>query len=124
VNIVIYFSDYFWLFVRTPLVLPWLSDDALFQRGSRRKPLFVLLFMRMMLVKWKGKVLKSGWYCKVVFILKRFSVMVRLVVGGKSVGTQSHIYMCIVVAMKCVRVFVLVLFGVCVLLLLLDRPQN
>jgi hypothetical protein len=48
--------------------------------------------MRMMLVKWKGKVLKSGWYSKVGFILKRFSVMVRLVVGEKSVGTQNHIY--------------------------------
>ena len=78
--------------MRTTLVLPWLSDDWLFQRGSRRKPLFVLLFVRMMLVKWKGKVLKSGWYSKVGFILKRFSVMVRLVVGEKSVGTQSHIY--------------------------------
>jgi hypothetical protein len=77
--------------VRTTLVVPWLSDDLVFQRGSRRKPLFVLLFVRMMLVKWKGNVLKSGGYCKVGFILKRFSVMVRLVVGEKSVGTQSHI---------------------------------
>ncbi len=77
--------------MRTTLVVPWLSDDLLFQRGSRRKPLFVLLFVRMMLVKWKGKVLKSGWYSKVGFILKRFGVMVRLVVGAKSVGTQSYI---------------------------------
>jgi hypothetical protein len=43
-------------------------------------------------VKWKGKILKSGCYCKVGFILKHFSVMVRLVVEEKSVGTQSHIY--------------------------------
>ena len=35
--------------------------------------------------------MKLGWYCKVGFILKRFSVMVRLVVGAKSVGTQSYI---------------------------------
>jgi hypothetical protein len=45
-------------------------------------------------VKWTGKVLKSGWCCKVGFILKRFSVMERLVVEEKSVGTQSHIYVC------------------------------
>jgi hypothetical protein len=32
--------------------------------------------------------------------------------------------MCRVVARKCVRVFVWVQFGVCVLLLLLDRRQN
>ena len=78
--------------MRTTLVLPWLSDDWLFQRGSRRKPLFVLLFVRIMLVKCKGKVFKSGWDSKVGIILNLFSVMVRLVVGEKSVGTQSHIY--------------------------------
>ena len=77
--------------MRTTLVVPWLSDDLVFQRGSRRKPLFVLLFVRVMLVKWKGNVLKSGGYCKVGFILKRLSVMVRVVVGEMSVGTQSHI---------------------------------
>ena len=77
--------------MRTTLVVPWLSDDLVFQRGSRRKPLFVLLFVRMMVVKWIRKVLKTGWYCNVCFILKRFSVMVRLVVGAKSVGTQSYI---------------------------------
>jgi hypothetical protein len=92
VNIVLYFSDYFCLFVRTTLVVPWLSDDLLFQRGCRRKPLFVLLIMRMMLVKWKGKFLKSVWYSKVGFFLQRFSVRVRLVVAEKSVGIQSHIY--------------------------------
>ena len=37
-------------------------------------------------------VIKLGRYCKIGFILKRFCVMVRLVVGEKSVGTQSHIY--------------------------------
>jgi hypothetical protein len=77
--------------VRTTLVVPWLSDDLVFQRGCRGKPLFVLLFVRMMLVKWKGNVLKSGGYCKVGLILKRLSVMVRVVVGEMSVGTQSHI---------------------------------
>jgi hypothetical protein len=43
------------------------------------------------------------------------------VVGEKSIRA---IYMCIVFAIKCVRVFVLVRFGVCVLLLLLDRRQK
>jgi hypothetical protein len=78
--------------VRTALVLPWLSDTLLFQRVTRRKPLFVLLFVRRMLVKCKGKVFKSGLDSKVGIILNIFSVMVRLVVGEQSVGTQSHIY--------------------------------
>jgi hypothetical protein len=80
--------------VRTTLVVPWLSDDLVFQRGSRRKPSYIVLFVKMMLVKWTGKMLKSGWCCKVGFILKRLSVMERLVVEEKSVGTQSHIHVC------------------------------
>ena len=43
-------------------------------------------------MKCKGKVFKSGLDSKVGIILNIFSVMVRLVVGEKSVGTQSHIY--------------------------------
>ena len=35
--------------------------------------------------------MKLGGYCKIGVIMKRFNVMVRLVVGAKSVGTQSYI---------------------------------
>ena len=80
--------------MRTTLVVPWVNDALVFQRGSRRKPSYIVLFVKMMLVKWTGKMLKSGWCCKVGFIFKRISLMERLVVEEKSIGTQSHIHVC------------------------------
>jgi hypothetical protein len=71
-------------------VVEWLGKKAKVENPSPLKS--CLAMVSVMLVKWKGKVFKAGWYSKEGFILSRFSVMVRLVVGERYVGTQSQIY--------------------------------
>jgi hypothetical protein len=44
--------------MRTTLVVSWVNDVLVFQRGCRRKPSYIVLIVKMMLVKWTGKMLK------------------------------------------------------------------